>query len=87
MIRDRYWQKIKCLLRSILFICFLNDTVLGARTTCEGREFQIGTTRLEKKYFWMFDFASGTVSFNGWPHKFWLGLKMWSGWEKNYNYW
>ena len=28
-----------------LFICTLKDTVLGARTTYEGREFQIGITR------------------------------------------
>ena len=31
-------RKIKCLLRSILFICFLNETVLGARTTLLAKE-------------------------------------------------
>ena len=43
---------------------FLNASKVGATTTSSGNEFQVGTTRDEKKYLVLLHLATGTANLN-----------------------
>ena len=57
--------KIKYLGKFTLGMCGLKVRVKLAFTMSAGNEFHMGTTRLVKKNFLVFDFASGIESLGG----------------------
>ena len=50
--------------KSSLRTRFLNVSKVGATTTSFGNEFQVGTTRDEKKYLVLLHLATGTANLN-----------------------
>ena len=55
---------IKTFEKSSLRTRFLNASKVGAITTSSGNEFQVGTTRDEKKYLVLLHLATGTANLN-----------------------